>query len=98
MNFQGLSEARRVFLFKEVKQGKMSLKKAGMKAKLMKKMDAVKAAFVTATNSKSWEYAKARYPDYTTEERLEQFASKFPTLSGNCLIKQAFHQKDYELS
>ena len=94
MNFQGLSEARRVFVSNEVKKGKLSLQKAGMKAKLMKKMDEVKAAFLTATNSKRWEYAKARYPDYTMEERLEPFACKFPSLSGNCLIEQVSHKND----
>ena len=77
MNFQGLSEARRKNLLKEVQEGKMSLKQAGAEAKSLKTMDFVKSAFVRCTNSKMWEYAKTRYPDHTLEERLKQFVPLF---------------------
>jgi hypothetical protein len=61
-NFQGIDECLRIGLLNKVQQGELSLTQAGAEAKLCKQLDTVRKAFVSATDSPSWTYAKQRYP------------------------------------
>ena len=81
-HFQGIEESLRYELLKRVLQGEWSLTQAGAQAKLSKQLHTVRTAFVSATNSPNWEYAKKRYPDYTTDERLKQFVNHFIVKRG----------------
>ena len=82
-NFQGIKEPLRKELLTKVNVGALKLSQAGAMAKLSKQLEIVRRAFVLGTDSKSWEYARSKYPDYTTDEQLEPFVKYFTPKRGN---------------
>ena len=71
--FRGL-EANVVHdILEEVSSKKNSFKEATTKCNDVKSLQKVQAAFIKATNCKSWEEAMEKYPTFTTSAKLEPF-------------------------
>ena len=67
--------------------GVFDLKMAGVKATNLKKLESVRRAFVFGVEGiNSWQEAKQKYPEHTTDKALSKFLKDFGTTFSKLLI------------
>ena len=84
-SFQGELPENKLFeLLSAVNEGKMTLYKAGLEATNFKKLTLIKERFLDLTDTEDWDAATAKYPKYTTDERLKDFVPLFEMSATSC--------------
>ena len=79
-----MPESKLFELLSAVNEGKLTLYKAGLEATNFKKLRLIKERFLDLTDMEDWDAATARYPNYTSDEKLKDFIPLFEISASSC--------------